>query len=38
MGLIYTEITLKDLCKKSIFAPSVVAKCSFIGHKLRFGA
>ena len=28
----------QDLGKKTIFAPSVVGKCSFIGHKLIFAA
>ena len=31
-------LTDVDLCKKALFAPSVVGKCSFIGHKLRFAA
>ena len=30
--------TNRDLCKKALFAPSVVGKCSFISHKLRFAA
>ena len=31
-------LKLTDFRKKALFAPSVVGKCSFIGHKLRFAA
>ena len=30
--------TIRDFGKKALFAPSVVGKCSFIIHKLRFAA
>ena len=31
-------LAFRDLGKKTIFAPSVVGKCSFISHKLIFAA
>ena len=38
--LYYYDFTriIGGLGKKALFAPSVVGKCSFIGHKLRFAA
>ena len=29
---------LETLAKRALFTPSIVDKCSFIGHKLRFAA
>ena len=38
LGIYAAEARLigRDLCKKVLFAPSVVGKYSFIVHKLRF--
>ena len=33
--IVYVALVYFD---KALFAPSVVGKCSFIGHKLRFAA